>query len=191
MYFPPFSLDDEIECNVHSLQIFPFSGGSGYQFQETCEYELVTTCSLDGSQNVPHVQVNFKSENLAVDHIAIQWMERVVTFFQNSSILNFSGGGSVRISGNGISFGIVAAEGNVTVLKGLGTEPFLSISISSASGSLSQLCGLCGDRQGNLRLRNGQVANPDMPQEVAMFVADFRVRLSNRIFQNAVQECGK
>ena len=188
-----------MECRVLSQQIIPFTRISGYRFQETCEYELVTTCSLDGSQNVPHVQVNFKSENLAVDHIATQWTERVVTFFQNSSGIRIFqngsnpnvSGGVIRISSNGISFGIVAAEGNVTVLKSLGTEPFLSISISSASGSLSQLCGLCGDRQGNLRLRNGQVANPDMPQEVAMFVTDFRVQLSNRIFQNTVQECGK
>lgn len=189
---PSFSSDVELECLVQSLQILPFSGGNGYRFQEKCEYELVTTCSPDGSQHVPHVQVNFKNENLVVDDIAIQWMDRVASIFHNSSLLNISGG-RVVISGNGISLGIETVGGNVTVLKNfdLGAEPFLSINISSTSDSLNQLCGLCGDRQGNLRLKNGQIANPDMPQEVAMFVADFRVQSSDRIFQNIRPECGK
>ena len=120
----------------------------------------MTSCSSVHDQTAPHVYANFKNKNLEVEYFVIRWMERQASIFHNTSVLNIDGG-SVVISGQGISLGIEVTGGNVTVLKGLGTEPFLRISIFSAIDTLNQVCGLCGDRQGNLQLKNGQMANPE------------------------------
>ena len=144
------------------------------------------------------VHADFKNERLEVGQIAIQWMNGFAIINENnivSTIRNGQSRGSRNVR-NGIGSSSVTVTpnngiGTIILERAIGTEPFFRITISSTSSILSQLCGLCGDRQGNLRLRNEQTVNPTNQQEVEMFAADFRVQSSNQVFQSARQECSE
>ena len=195
---PSSSSAGTLNCVVGSSLIFPFTQRIGYRFQETCVYELITTCSTAGSLQSPIlVHADFKNERLEVSQITIQWMNGFAIINENNFVSTIRNGQS-RLSRNvtngiGSSVTITPNNGIGTIIleRAIGTEPFFRITISSTSSILSQLCGLCGDRQGNLRLRNGQTANPTNQQEVEMLAADFRVQSTNQLIQSTRQECGE
>ena len=124
--------------------------------------------------------------------MAIRWMDAIAIIGEGNSVIT-SGSASVSLSSSNMHSTVRFKTAGIiiTIERVLGTQPSLSINISSSSDSLSQLCGLCGDRRDNLRLRNGQRVNPTNQQEVEMLAADFRVQSSNQLFQITRQECGK
>ena len=144
------------------------------------------------------VHADFKNERLEVGQIAIQWMNGFAIIDENNIVLRIRNGQS-RVSRNvrnGVGNSSVTITpnngiGTIILERAIGTEPLFRITISSTSSILSQLCGLCGDRRGNLRLRNGQTVNPTNLQDVKMLAADFRVQSTNQLFQSARQECGE
>ena len=144
------------------------------------------------------VHADFKNERLEVGQIAIQWMNGFAIIDENNIVLRIRNGQSrgSRNARNGIGNSSVTITpnngiGTIILERAIGTEPLFRITISSTSSILSQLCGLCGDRQGNVRLRNGQTVNPTNQQEVEMLAADFRVQSTNRHFRRPRQECGE
>ena len=144
------------------------------------------------------VHADFKNERLEVGQIAIQWMNGFAIIDENNIVLRIRNGQS-RVSRNvrnGVGNSSVTITpnngiGTIILERAIGTEPLFRITISSTSSILSQLCGLCGDRRGNLRLRNGQTVNPTNQQEVEMLAADFRVQSTNQFFRRPRQECGE
>lgn len=183
MFVPFFSAG--LECLISdSLQILPFMGNNGYGFRETCEFELVTACPSISSPDVPiSIVVDYRNDNFEMGQVGIMWRDELVVINEDNS-LSSSGtsSGEITTFSNSTLILVEIEAAGVSVEKRLGVDPSLSVTVSNTSDLASQLCGLCGDRQGNLRLKNGQTTDVE-----AEFVAEYKVEPPILMRQ----ECGK
>ena len=117
--------------------------------------------------------------------VGIKWREEIVIINENNT-LSFGGtdSGEIMTFSNATFISVDIEAAGVTVEKHIGTESSLSVSVSNTSDLASQLCGLCGDRQGTLRLKDGQTTNNQ-----TVFLAEYKVEPSEQILMRA--ECSK
>ena len=188
------AMPEEIMCRLmDSLRIAHFRqmlGPSGYPFERTCEHSLITSC---GNETIPFkVNIDVQGGDIDESQLAIQWNDSILIINDDNSV-NFT---SIALDGvdisevdNGSTIVIVIEEIGFKLERRLSPQGFVSLALKNTSIVLDQLCGLCGNQNGQLVLMDGRTVGLE---EVEEFLTEYRVPTPQLLIPTRVRsECSK